>query len=112
MDAHQALCGFPFETRYPRGVPQNRADGQFVGEMHEISSFIASSLGGEDGRKASTTYDGLADVFQRIADGLRRAGSETGGRVDHGIDTQVPEVEALGQWAEKARIAGDHGSKP
>jgi hypothetical protein len=90
-DTYRASAVVP-ATPYLLESNEPSSDSQFVGEMQEISSFISTSLGGPDGAKAASTYEGLADVFQRIADDLRRKGGRSG-----------EEVEALGLWAAKAK---------
>ena len=44
---------------------------RFVGEMEEIAAYVESLLGG-----TSTTYTGIAEVYQRIDDDLKTEGKE------------------------------------
>ncbi|RSH81526.1 hypothetical protein EHS25_006148 [Saitozyma podzolica] len=97
---------------------------RWVGEMQEISSFIASSLsssphGADAARNIAQTYQGIASVYQRIADdlGARSAGGSGGGAggsvgtetgAGAGSGTRAggkDEVDDLLEWVDSAKKA-------
>jgi hypothetical protein len=77
--------------------------------MEEISSFIEASLSSvpsldtKNASKVAETYQGIANVFQRIADDIKAGerNNVTSGQVISG----GPEVDGLLDFAEKGKIA-------
>ena len=80
--------------------------------MEEVSEFIQTSLSSlpgtskGDANKVSNTYQGLAQVFQRVADDLREKGQAVNG--DGEPESQIRKsgsVDVLLDFAEKGRKA-------
>ncbi|ORY32592.1 hypothetical protein BCR39DRAFT_523044 [Naematelia encephala] len=77
---------------------------RWVGEMEEISSFINTSLSGNDSsdlarenaRKVAETFQGLAKVFQRVADDVRDDEEE-----EQGDSAGKEEVDKLLDWGKR-----------
>ncbi|KAL7421777.1 hypothetical protein Q5752_003548 [Cryptotrichosporon argae] len=80
---------------------------RWVGEMEEIASFIASSLGVPAAGSVADTYDGLARVFQRVADDVRAAEAAAATGAVHTGD-----VDALQAWAAKGQARLAETDKP
>lgn len=81
--------------------------------MQEVSSFIETSLSSlpstssEDAKKVADTYEGLAQVFQRIADDVRvrAASNEKRGAAEGDGRGTEGEFGVLLEFAEKGRTA-------
>ena len=80
--------------------------------MQEVSAFIQTSLSSlphtsaEDAKKAADTYQGLAEVFQRISNDVRaKAGIGNGNGNGKGGSYGEGEVDVLLDFAEKGKVA-------